>query len=335
MSSTLHPTTVPAYGVDNEIVDYILGITFDIWERRQVDDILDYYHEDVVVYGLDKIFHGASTMVTQTHATLKAFPDRLLFGDDVICSGNTTRGYSSHRVVSPMTNMGETTYGPATGRRVHAMNIADCEVIDGLITREWLVRDNLALLSQLGFDANSAAKNAAERLDSATAQWIQDEFERVSNSPAEPGNDCTENEPWSAEAFARQVLKNCWISGDRAQMEQNYAPYCVLHRAPVRISSGREAIMEHYADWRKTLPDASLSVDHVCSQPFGPSGMNIAVRWGVAGLQEGTFAGIGASGQPVYILGVTHWRLIGGRIVSEWTVFDEIAIAAQSLSQQG
>jgi hypothetical protein len=35
--------------------------------------------------------------------------------------------------------------------------------------------------------------------------------------------------------------------------------------------------------------------------------------------------------KPVYILGVTHWLLVDGRIAAEWTVFDELAVLAQTL----
>ncbi len=142
----------PAYGADCSVTDYILGITFEIWEEGQVDKILQYYSEDCPVYGLDGITRGAAQMVEQTHATLKAFPDRLLIGDDVIWTGTVSNGFSSHRVLSPMTNLGDTAFGPATGRSVRVMNMADCEITDGQISREWLVRDNLALVRQLGFD---------------------------------------------------------------------------------------------------------------------------------------------------------------------------------------
>jgi predicted ester cyclase len=327
-----HPAT---YGTANSVTDYILGITFEIWEEGQVDSILRYYANDVVVYGLDGITRSASEMVNQTRATLEAFPDRLLLGDDVIWTGSVSRGYSSHRVLSPMSNLGATTFGPATGRSVRVMNIADCEVIDGLITREWLVRDNLALVSQLGFDPMDAARSMAEGFEPALKEWLAREFTRVTDTAADrgiPGSFAAHAE--EAE-FARNVLTDCWISGDTKRLQSVYAPYSVLHRAPVRIFSGRSALLAHYAGWRKTLPDARLSIDHVCSQPFGEDGRHIAVRWSVAGSQQDSFSGCAANGQPLFILGVTHWRLLAGRIISEWTVFDELALMAQSLSSNG
>ena len=135
--------------------------------------------------------------------------------------------------------------------------------------------------------------------------------------------------------MARRVLTNCWLEGNRRQLESVYAPYSVMHRAPLRIHSGRDEILAHYDAWRRVLPDAQISIDHVCSQPFGEDGRHIAVRWGIAGTQQDAFSGCAASGQRLFILGVTHWRVLAGRIISEWTVFDELALMAQSLGANG
>lgn len=314
-----------------QIVDYILGITFEIWEQRQVDGILDYYAEDIDVFSLEGITHGAAAMVTQTNATLKAFPDRLLLGDDVIWSGNLERGFSSHRITSPMTNRGATHFGAATGKRVLTMNIADCEITDGRITREWLLRDNLALVSQLGLDTMNAASAVAERFDSKLRDWLRQEHYRVTRQADSPACTVGESQTDPSEAFARRVLENCWINEDLETLESLYAPYCVLHRAPVRTVSGRQAIQSHFSAWRSALPGAALSLDHICSQPFNNSGRHIAARWSVAGNHEGPFAGLDASGKPIYVVGVSHWRVLDGRIIAEWTVFDELAMLAQAL----
>lgn len=36
-----------------------------------------------------------------------------------------------------------------------------------------------------------------------------------------------------------------------------------------------------------------------------------------------------ATGRPVYILAVTHWRIVAGQIADEVTVFDETALLRQ------
>ena len=150
-----------AYSADSQIADFILGITFEIWEQRQVEKILDYYAEDVQVFSLEGITSSASEMVDKTYATLESYPDRKLLGDEVITSGNARKGFSSHRIISPMTNTGASAFGPATGKFIQTMNVADCELENGRIVREWLMRDNLAMVRQLGILPLDAASQVA------------------------------------------------------------------------------------------------------------------------------------------------------------------------------
>ena len=127
----------PAYGPSHECVDYILGITFEIWEQGNVGFIRDYYSADIEMATIDGLTVGNEAIVEGTAAMLRAFPDRKLLADDVIYGGTgPERFYSSHRIVSPMTNLGATAFGPATGRSVRIMTIADCLVENGVITGE-------------------------------------------------------------------------------------------------------------------------------------------------------------------------------------------------------
>ena len=158
----MNSTKQGAYSADDDLVDFILGITFEIWEERNIEQIDQYYSDDCLVYGLDGIIRGAAQMIDGTRVMLEAFPDRLLLGDDVIWTGSRGEGYySSHRIRSPMTNQGATMFGPATGRKVKILTIADCVVEEGVITREWLLRDNHALVSQLGHDPIECASIVA------------------------------------------------------------------------------------------------------------------------------------------------------------------------------
>ncbi len=64
---------------------------------------------------------------------------------------------SSHRLYCTGTHLGESQFGPATGKSVHFRAIADCYAIDNQITDEWLVRDYGGLAKQLGRTAKEAA----------------------------------------------------------------------------------------------------------------------------------------------------------------------------------
>ena len=322
-----------AYDFEHDIVDYILGITYEIWEERGVDLIHQYYSEDCVIWGLDGITRGAGAVVDATHATLEAFPDRRLLGEDVIWSGSREAGYyTSHRLLSVATNQGDSIFGPATGKPIRMTNIADCVVEDGVITREWLMRDNGVLAEQLGVDAVEAAGVMADRLRGPAGleyrAWLEAENQRLTTvAPPEPAAGDPADDP---QGFAWRVLSACW-RGDRPVFDKCYAPYVYLHRSPQQQYSGRDAVFQYYRGLHEMLGGPNFSVDHVASQPFSNNGMNIAVRWTVAGEHVGHHPNVAPTGKAVFILGATHWCCIDGRIASEVTVFDDLAVLSQLL----
>ena len=319
-----------AYGPDDDIVDYILGITFEIWEQGGVDLIHQYYAKDCVIYGLDGIVNGAQEVVDGTRATLAAFPDRLLLAENVIWSKDRLeRYYSSHRLLSLATNKGPTVYGSATGVRIRMTNIADCVVENGQIIKEWLVRDNMTLATQLGAKPELAAQDMAERQTPEHSAWINAEIARVAATeiPTDPSEPVTpRNNP---KAFAWRVLHSCW-RGDKEAFDTTHAPYSTLHRSPLRHYSGRDGVYGYYQDLRRIMGDVHFSVDHVASQPFAENGIDIAVRWTATGEHVGEVLGVKPTGKPMFIMAVTHWRCVADRIATEMTVFDDLAVLAQT-----
>ncbi len=326
----MNPKGRGAYGADNHVVDFILGITFEIWEQRGIDLIHQYYGAEAPVYALSGIVRGAAQVVEGTRQVLAAYPDRILLGENVIWSGNRADGYySSHRIVSMMTNTGPTQFGPPTGRRVRILSIADCVVKDGLITLEWLMRDYYALAKQLGLDPHHVARVVADHHDSDTLNWIAAERDRLERHGVVRESGSLPSPADDRDAFARAVVTALWSSGNRRVLDSAYAPYAALHRSAERLFSGRDAIEAHYADLRNAIDATGVAVDHVAVQPFSDNGLDMAVRWTVSGQHRGEFVGHAATGKPVFVMGATHWRLIDNRIASEWTVFDGLGVLAQ------
>lgn len=319
-----------AYGADDDIVDYILGITYEIWEQKKIDLIEQYYSRDVVVYTLEGVTEGSGVIVDGTRAMLESYPDRLLLADDVVWSGNSAEGwYSSHRILSPMTNEGGTAFGAATGRRVKIMNIADCYVEDGVVTKEWLMRDNSALVSQLGFDLHAAARVAAERRDQRGQLWIESELERLESTGISQLSSAPVHPSVAADLFATQLVCSLWGGDGPAAAGRFYAPYAVLHRSPVSLFSGREAVLGHYSELRSAFRTRGVSVDHVAVRSRGARYVDLAVRWTMAGEHSGSYLGLPATGKPLFVLAASHYRIVDGRVAIEWTVFDGLGILSQ------
>ena len=56
--------------------DYILGITEDIWERRQIESLTGFYGTDLIVRSSASVVRGNKGIIAATMATLAEFPDR-------------------------------------------------------------------------------------------------------------------------------------------------------------------------------------------------------------------------------------------------------------------
>jgi hypothetical protein len=114
--------------------DYILGVTREIWEDRNIAALNRYYATDIIVRSPASIVVGNAGVLAATLATLHEFPDRALLGEDVIwCGAPETGMLSSHRLLSTATHLGDGVYGKASGRRLAYRIIADCHAICDVI----------------------------------------------------------------------------------------------------------------------------------------------------------------------------------------------------------
>ncbi len=149
-----------------DLTDFILRITERIWEERHVEDIRQYYTADCRVETPAGITSNVEAVIQSTLETLNQFPDRQLLGEDVIWSEDQTDYfYSSHRIFSTMTHLGEGTFGKGTGAKIGVRTIADCAVYKNQIYDEWLVRDHAAILSDIGLPLQEFALSHWQKQD--------------------------------------------------------------------------------------------------------------------------------------------------------------------------
>jgi len=322
-------------GFDDEFVDiadYIIRITDRIWHERKVALCRRYYSEDSMIHTLAGDIVGAATVEANTHATLAAFPDRTLDGDNVTWSGNENDGfYSSHLITSRMTNLGASEFGPATGKRARIKTIADCLCRENQVIEEWLVRDNAALIMQLGLDIEEiAAAQAREDRENGVdlISFFEGERERIAgqfwgepSKPVRPEEDIDD--------FVRFAFNEIWNKKNGEALPAIY-DFRVGAHLPAEISLyGTLEYNEYLQRFFEAVSQINVSVNHVASIPYLGDARDVAVRWTLTGTHSGDGLFGEASGAPLYILGVSHWRLINGRIREEPTIFDALAIRRQ------
>ena len=329
-----HAETPAVQGFDAEftdLVDYILRITRRIWEGKQVGLCLDYYTADCPVYTLSGVTIGAAEVTQNTLATLASFPDRSLNAMNIICGGDAIDGFhSSHLISSHMTNLGDSDWGPATGREATILVVAHCILKNNQIVEEWLVRDNYSLAQQLGHDPHLVAQAWANKpISSRLANWRNAELERLREqvvfNRVAAGTD--------AESIIRGNLQNIWNAKMVGDVYQCYAVDACLHGVSGRQLRGQDAIARFYTDILGTLSDLRFSLDYSCQQPSESAdqcaGVELAARWTLSGVHTGSALYGPPTGTTLFILGESHYHIVEGLIVEEWNVFDELSVLAE------
>ena len=144
--------------------DYIVGITKEIWEDRGIASLEGYYAPDIIVRSPGSIVVGNENVIAATMATLAEFPDRTLYGEDVIWSGTPEDGMlSSHRLYSTATHLNPASMAQRRGKVLRYRIIADCHAINNQINDEWLIRDQGAIVRQLGWSPKDYAADLIQR----------------------------------------------------------------------------------------------------------------------------------------------------------------------------
>ncbi len=315
--------------------DYIIGITKEIWEDRGIATLHHYYAPDIVVRSPGSVVVGNQGVIAATMATLAEFPDRQLLGEDVIWSGTPDAGMlSSHRILTTATHARDGVYGAATGRKLVYRVIADCHARDNAIDDEWLIRDQTAIVRQIGWDPTDYARDliAREGGPEACVRPLTPAIDRPGPYTGR-GND-------NAWGQRHADLLTRIMGADMAAIETDYDRAATLHYPGGDTGHGWAAADGFWMGLRAAFPDADFRIDHQIGRDDPNMPPRSAIRWSL----HGTHSGWGAFGRPtgakVYLLGISHaeWgELIGGQVKlrREWTLFDETSVWKQILLQTG
>jgi predicted ester cyclase len=307
----------------SDLPDYILKCTAQIWEGRDIASLDWHYADDIFIRTPSGFSRGNEAGKSNTMATLAEFPDRQLFGEDVIWCGDDEQGFlSSHRIVSSATHRGGA-FGPATGKRVVFRTVADTFCRENRIWDEWLIRDNAAIAVQIGTNPKDMARSIIARGD--------DDFPFTPESNVVglytgSGND---NEWGQRHASILQRVMNAEFS----IIPQEYDRACHLSFPRGEDAHGWAEADKFWVGVRSAFPAAEFKIEHQIGRVDDLLSPRSAIRWSLTGCHEGWGRFGAPTGVNVHIMGVSHAEFGPMGLRREITLFDEIEIWKQILLQ--
>ena len=313
------------------IIDYIVRITYKIWEDRDVGYIADTYSDSSKVYDDYGLQRGNQKIIADTHHTTGAFSNIQLIADEVVWAGDDEIGFhTSHRTIIRGLNDGDSKYGPATNRNVDVLVIANCVALGNEIFLEHVLYNNSSLLQQLGFNLDQMA---AQMVLAAPAGWPRSATTwgdlRTATSPAKYLSVSSPVAGFDVDKFVRDNFDKVWNRGDDGSISGTYAENFVFQGPTDRAFSGVAAYGDFLKSIRSMFPDLKLQVDEVYWMGNDRQGYLTSERWSATGTHKGDGLYGEPSGCEVQIWGITQHKIINGRIVNEWMLLNELDLMMQ------
>ena len=310
--------------------DYIIGMTKEIWEDRGIATLHHYYSPDIVVRSPTSVVVGNKNVIGATMSTLAEFPDRTLLGEDVIWSGTPEEGMlSSHRILTTATHLGDGVYGKATGKKLVYRIVADCHAIGNQINDEWLIRDQGAIVRQLGLNPKDYAADLIIK---------EGGFDHCVK-PLSPGIDKpglykgrgNDNE-WG-QKYAN--ILNRIMGADMAIVGGEYDRAVQSEYPGGKTGHSHAPVDRFWMNLRASFPSATFQIDHQIGRDDPMMPPRSAIRWSLHGKHDGWGAFGAPTGAEVYILGISHAEFGPRGLRREYTVLDETAVWKQILIHTG
>ncbi len=308
---------------------YIIDITYIIWEEGDVGRIREWYAPDCPVRSPHRVYNTVQDVIDETLESMHVFSSRRPYADDVIIGDKPSGFYSSHRVRSVGLHTGDGAIGPATGRTYQGLGIADCLCLDNRIVEEWKLRDHASFIRQLGLDPieyghSLGAKNPevyAVGNEAMRRRWTNDNGLTIIGDTAVANNIIdTYDALWNGKHL--NVLSEQYVRSIRFEGPGGHLSY------------GRASAGNLLSSILASLPDGNFEPHHLIIRHRPDRAVAVALRWSYCGTHSGIGRYGSPTGCPLALLGISHFELHDGLIANEWLVLDETAVYAQIAANQ-
>jgi len=313
-----------------DIVDYIVRCTHKIWEEKAIGLIYTHYSHNAIVHTSSGTVYGREVVVRNTIQNQAMWGDLRAYADDVIWSGDENEGfYTSHRHHNTATQSGYTEHGPPTGRKISYWGIADCLIRENKIVEEWLTHDGLTVVRQMGYDPMELARRAVLPHSPHTFG----EIDRLPTGQQAPVFLDVPDGTTDPKGFIAAILDNMWNARLVNMVREHYAPGHLAFLPDSRKLYGHGDYENFVITLMACFPDLALTIQHQSVLGTAERGYRVATRFILQGTHEG-YGPYGApTGRRIFLIGLSHHVVREGKVVQEWTLFDEFVLLKQLYGQ--
>lgn len=336
-SKNTHEVPMPGFKQWRDPVDYICRNTYSIWDEKGMGKIYGHYKHNALVHTSDGITYGRDQVIANSIMKLAGYPDIKDYIDDVIWAPDGSGGFhTSMRWTWIAHNTGHTIYGPPTGKKVVVWGIANCYIKNDRGVEEWVTYNEISLIRQLGFNVEEAIEHSANIGKSARHETgtygenvrLQGEF-----PPVEFGEN---NGRYSdIEYFVRKSYHDIYNYRLFNLFKENYAPNYLYHGPSDREIVGIGDFTQDQLNLFQAFPDLTIHVDDFYYMyDKTRDEYRTATRWTIVGTHIGFGIYGPGTGKHVYITGISHHLIRDGKMVEEWSIYDEMALRRNILMQR-
>jgi len=125
-------------------------------------------------------------------------------------------------------------------------------------------------------------------------------------------------------ALASRWMDEVWCKGNLDAIDELIATNFVFNWAPPGVTSDRDGYKQTVTMQFTAFPDLHCIIDDMIAE-----GDKVAVRWTGNSTHKGEFMGIAPTGKKMKMTGISIIRIVGGKIVEEWTELDQLGIMQQ------
>jgi predicted ester cyclase len=131
---------------------------------------------------------------------------------------------------------------------------------------------------------------------------------------------------FDVEDFVRLAFDEIWNWRLFNRISTYYAANTPFHAPSYRQLYGHGEIRAFVLAVLAAFPDGMIEIDDLYWNGNEEEGYRAAIRWSFIGTHRGFGIYGKATGKPIRMIGSTQQRIKGGKIVEEWTFFNELAL---------